>query len=110
MCAEDVVVQYPADGLLPYGGEWRGRSGVRRFLEVHDDAETIVVFEPSRMAARDGTVFVLGDFEGRARPGERVWSTRFVHVLDVGDGQLKRWEAVFDTAAAVAAHRAADHS
>lgn len=108
LCAEDVVIQYPAEGLLPYGGARRGRDEVRRFMELHDEAEETLAFEPGDMASKDGTVFVLGFFEGRAKPGGRVWSTRFVHALTVVEGELMRWEAFFDSAAAVEAHRGAD--
>ncbi len=105
LCAEDVVVQYPAAGSLLYGGAWHGHDGLRRFLQAHEDAEEILAFEPGRMVADGETVFVLGSFQGRARPTGIVWSTAFVHVLTIRAGQLARWESYFDTEAAVAAHR-----
>ncbi len=104
LCADDVVIAYPAAALLPYGGTWQGHDGVRRFLDAHDDAEEILRFEPGRMAADGDTVFVLGSFEGRARPGGVVWTTDFVHVLTIRADRLVRWAAYFDTAAAVQAH------
>lgn len=105
LCATDVVVEYPASGVLPYGGTWRGHDGVRRFLEAHDLAEEIIAFEPGAMTAGGDRVFVLGSFEGRARPTGATWSTTFAHVLTISSGRLLRWEAYFDTAAAVRAHR-----
>ena len=104
LCAPDAVVEYPAEGRLPYGGTWRGREGIGEFLEAHDAAEEILAFEPAEMDATDGTVLVIGFFEGRARPTGRTWSTTFVHVLTMGDGRLARLRAFFDTAAAVEAH------
>jgi len=105
LCAEDVVIRYPAAGLLPYGGTWHGHEGVRAFLEAHDAAEEIVAFEPSHMTADGNRVFVLGMFEGRAKPTGVVWSTEFVHVLSVVSGRLTRWDGYFDTAVALQAHR-----
>jgi uncharacterized protein len=105
MCAADASVHYPAEGLLPYGGMWRGRDAIRSFLVAHDAAEEILAFEPSSMAASDDRVFVIGRFEGRAKPTGRIWGTEFVHVMTVGDNQLLRWQAFFDTAAAASAHR-----
>ena len=101
LCADDVIVVYPAKGSLPYGGQWEGRDGVARFLETHDAAEEILTFEVHQMLADGDTVFVLGDFTGRAKPNGGEWSTRFVHHLTITDGFLRRWEAFFDTAAAI---------
>lgn len=101
LCAENVSFRYPAQGRLPYGGLWEGRAGVARFMDAHDAAEEILAFEVNRMVAEGDTIFVLGSFAGRAKPDGREWSTQFVHHLTVTDGQLRLWEAFFDTAAAV---------
>lgn len=106
-CAPVAVIDYPAAGRLPYGGTWTGCEGILAFLEAHDAAEVIDVFEPDEMVERGDTVVVLGRFEGRAKPSMAPWATRFVHVLRFRDGLLERWDAHFDTAAAVAAHDAA---
>ena len=103
LCAEDVSVRYPAKGRLPYGGSWEGRKGVEGFLDAHDAAEEIVEFEVRRMVAEGDTVIAFGHFVGRARPDGGEWSTDFVHHLTITDGRLRRWEAFFDTAAAVSA-------
>jgi ketosteroid isomerase-like protein len=106
MCAPDATVTYPAAGQLPYGGAWHGRAAIAEFLDAHEAAEEILVFEFDEMTAVDSTVFVLGRFEGRARSTGRLWSTTFVHVLTFQGELLHSWVAFFDTAAAVAAHRA----
>ncbi|HET6380451.1 MAG TPA: nuclear transport factor 2 family protein [candidate division Zixibacteria bacterium] len=103
LCAEDVEVRYPAAGMLPYGGTWLGRDGVARFLDAHEEAEEILEFDHGPMFAGGDTVLVLGRFTGRARKSGRTWSTRFVHALTIADGHVRRWEAFFDTASAVAA-------
>lgn len=103
LCAEDVTFEYPARGLLPYGGVWEGRDGVARFMDAHDEAEEILRFDVERMIAEEDTVLVLGTFTGRAKPDGREWSTRFVHRLTMADAGLLRWEAFFDTAAATSA-------
>jgi ketosteroid isomerase-like protein len=103
LCTDDVEVIYPAEGRLPYGGRWRGREGVAAFLDAHDAAEEILEFAVGQMLADADVVLALGDFRGRAKASGREWSTRFVHALAITDGRLRRWEAFFDTAAAVAA-------
>ena len=105
LCAEEVTVEYPGRGVLPYGGTWEGRDGAERFLDTHEGAEEILQFDVERMIAEDDTVLVLGTFTGRAKPDGQEWSTRFVHQLTMTDAGLLRWEAFFDTAAAVAARQ-----
>jgi ketosteroid isomerase-like protein len=46
-----------------------------------------------------------GWFRGPAKPTGIEWETPFVHVFDVSGGQIRRWEACFDTAVAASAHR-----
>lgn len=103
LCADDVEIRYPAEGTLPYGGPWHGRDGVAAFLDAHDAAEEILQFDVGPMFADGATVIATGTFAGRAKASGREWSTRFVHLLSFSDAGLKRWEAFFDTAAALAA-------
>ena len=103
--AVDAQVHYPAEGSLPYGGIWRGHDGISRFLDLHEEAEEILDFRPIEMSADGETVYVLGFFRGQARASDQAWETRWVHRFDVGGGQIRRWEAFFDTAAAVAARQ-----
>jgi len=105
LCADDVTVQYPAEGALAYGGAWRGRDGLARFLDVHDESEDILAFDVERLIDDGDTVMALGVFRGRAKPEGREWTTSFVHRLTIVGGRLQRWEAYFDTAAALVAHR-----
>lgn len=101
----DAIVEYPASGSLPYGGEWQGHEGIARFLDLHDETEEILDFEPRDMAVVDDEVFVRGFFRGRSRTTGRTWETRWVHVFRMDGDRLARWDSYFDTAAAVAAHR-----
>ena len=55
--------------------------------------------------ARDDRVIVLGMFRGRAKTSTHEWETQFVHAITLHDGLWRRFEAFFDTAAAVDAHR-----
>lgn len=105
LCAPDVEWQYPAADLIRYGGLWRGPAGIERFLELHDELEEIVAFEPAAPIVDGQRAAVLGVFRGRSLQTDRSWETRFVHVITVRDGRVERFEAFFDTAAAMEAHR-----
>jgi ketosteroid isomerase-like protein len=62
------------------------------------------VFEVHRFVADGDLVVAIGEFTGRAKQTGLEWSTPFVHLLTIADGRLQRWQAFFDTNAAVAAH------
>ena len=104
LCGDRVEVVYPGAGHVPYGGRWSGHDGIVSFLTTHDAAEEILEFEVASMVADGETVAAFGTFRGRARPSGGEWSTRFVHRLTISGALLRRWEAYFDTAAAVVAH------
>jgi ketosteroid isomerase-like protein len=106
LCADDVVIDYPGKGLLPYGGTWNGRDGARAFLDAHDATEEILAFDVGQIVADGDSVLALGNFEGRSKATNELWSTSFVHVLTFEAGLLTRWQAYFDSSAAVEAHRA----
>ena len=105
LCAPDVVIRYPGKGALAYGGTWRGRDGFVRMLEAHEDEEEILDFDLRDLVAGHDRVVALGFFRGRAKPNGRVWTTEFAHAATFRDGHLTRFEAFFDTAAALEAHR-----
>ena len=106
LCAADAEFRYPAEGRLAYGGRWQGHDQIVRFLEAHDDEEEILDFAVREVLGREGRLVALGTFRGRAKPTGRIWETDFVHAITARDGRVLRFEAYFDTAAAVDAHRA----
>jgi uncharacterized protein len=106
LCSSEIELRYPAAGRLPYGGTWEGPEGVEHWAGAHDSMEEILEFETDDPIVDGDRTAVPGHFRGRSRQSGREWETRFVHVLTVRDGHLVRFEAHFDTAAAVEAHRA----
>ena len=105
LCSDDIEWRYPAEGLLGYGGVWTGPDATVRFLDAHDAAEDILDFRVDDLVAGGDRVLGLGFFSGRAKDSGTIWQTRFVHDLTIRAGKLVVFEAYFDTAAAVAAHR-----
>ena len=101
LCTHDVQWIYPTNRKLRYGGSRRGLGGVEDFLEAHDSEEEILEFEASEMIAHADRVLVLGHYSGKAKTSGRDWETDFVHLLIVRDGKIARFQAYFDTAAAV---------
>lgn len=105
-CSPDIEWLYPPTKWIPYGGRWSGPEGVERFLDEHDAAEEILEWTPSDFIAQGDRVVVLGHYRGLPKPDGREWQTDFVDVLTVRDSKIVRFEAFFDTAAAVEARTA----
>lgn len=105
LCSDNIEWRYPAEGLLSYGGLWTGPDATIRFLDAHDAAEDILEFRVDDLVAGADRVLGLGFFRGRAKDSGTIWQTRFVHDLTIRAGKLVVFEAYFDSAAAVAAHR-----
>jgi len=104
MSDPDIEYRYPEVEGLTYSGLWRGREEVRRFFEVHDEADEVLELRPTEMVAQGDKVVVLGTFRGRAVPTGREWTTDFVHVYTIREGKTRRFESYFDTAAFLVAH------
>ena len=104
LCSPDVEWVYPGGTTLAYAGRWSGHDGVLRWGDAHDQAEEILDFRVDTGVAGGDLVVVLGYFQGRAKPSGKTWETTFAHALTFQDGLLVRFEALFDTSAAVRAH------
>jgi ketosteroid isomerase-like protein len=107
LCAPQAEVEYPGEGVLPYGGRFLGHEGMRRWGDLHDEHEEILDFQIQQQLPSGDFVLTIGRFEGRARDTGRDWETRFAHAMTFQAGLLTRFEAFFDTAAAAEAHREA---
>lgn len=94
---EDVEWTEP-DGS-PYRGTHRGPEAVLEnvfgpSMEEYEDLEIAV----ERFVDGDGTVVVLGTFNGADRGTDESVEIPFAHVCDVVDGKLIRFEDYIDTA------------
>lgn len=70
------------DGVLGYlGSEFES-------FEIH----------PERFVADEDTVAAVGDYHGTHAETEESFTTRFVHVWDLEDGQVSRFEQIADSA------------
>lgn len=106
LCTPEAQWVYPEPRQLPYGGTWSGLEGVEAFLNAHDAAEEIIDLDASDFIAQANLVVVLGHYQGRSKATGREWETDFVHVLTLRNEKIARFEAYFDTAAAVEARSA----
>ena len=101
----DVVLGEPDNPLIPSAGTRRGIDGVLDWLRVGRETETILALEPQRFLAQGATVAVIGRTKVMARSTGKAYATDFIHLVDVRDGRIVRFQEFFDTYLAAEAFR-----
>jgi ketosteroid isomerase-like protein len=101
----DVVWGEPDNPLIPSAGTRRGIDGVLDWLRVGKETETILALEPRQFLAQGTTVAVIGRTKVVARPTGKAYETDFVHLVEVRDGRIVRFQEFFDTYLAAEAFR-----
>jgi ketosteroid isomerase-like protein len=87
---------------LPWGGEYSGKAGAGEFftkLAQHTSATP----EPVAFVPAGRHVAVYGKLRGHAVASEKEFDLNFVHLWQVTDGKIDRFEAFIDTPAMLTA-------
>jgi ketosteroid isomerase-like protein len=93
----DDVVWVEMTGF-PYGGTHVGRQAVaeRVFGAIAADWSGFG-FTPERLLSNAGSVVAIGDYSGTHRASGQSMRVRAVHLWDVADGRVRRFEQFTDT-------------
>ena len=102
MFADDAVMHGPtASGVLPWGGTYKGHSGVAQFFRALGESLVPQQFDLNDFIAQDDKVVVLGYQKGHAKPTGRPYETEFVNVWTIREGKFIEFKVYNDTAALV---------
>ncbi len=96
------IVYGPAE--LPFTGEFRGPSGVRRFLEALVTTQEGVKVEIAERIAQGKKVLFVGTYTAKITATDKTISVSFAHVWTVENGKIVKFLDFFDTAAVHAAY------
>lgn len=107
MLAPDVEWRFIGAPGLAYTRTCRGRDDVAQWFGQVLELEDIQRFEPREFLAGPDHVTVLGFEHTVSRKAGGGFDTEWVHVFLVKDGLVSRFWGFYDTAAAAAAHTAA---
>ena len=94
LLAENVTVWQTS--TLPWGGEYSGKNGAGEFftkLAQH----TAATPEPLAFVPAGRHVAVYGKLRGKATATDTEFDLDFVHLWQVTDGKIDRFEAFIDT-------------
>jgi len=96
---EDAEWIAPESELVPFSGNFHGKSGIAQFFAKLDAAVQNIRFEPKQFIAEGDKVVVIGEASWLAKPTGRKYDSPWVHVFSLRDGKVARFEAFHDTAA-----------
>lgn len=96
---EDAEWSAPESELLPFSGNFHGKSGIAQFFAKLDASVQTIRFEPRQFIAEGDKVVVIGEASWLAKPTGRAYDSSWVHVFTLRDGKVARLEAFYDTAA-----------
>lgn len=82
-----------------YGGTYQGPQAVVDgvFAPIGSEWDGFLV-EPERLVAEGDIVVSIGTYRGKFRATGKSMTARFVHVWEVREGRLARFEQIADTA------------
>ncbi|HEV7370484.1 nuclear transport factor 2 family protein [Arenibaculum sp.] len=104
LLADDVEWVSPdPTGRLSWGGAWRGRDEVARWMRLVADALDDFSLVPRQFIVEEDTVVVLGRERARVAATGRPYETDFAHVVRVKGGRIVSFRGFHDTAAVLAA-------
>ncbi len=97
MLSQDVEWGEPENPFNPAGGTRYGHQGFLEWLNIGKQSEEILELEPQKMLADAETVAVLGHITCLAIPTGKTYESDFVHVLEIQDGKIRKFQEFFDT-------------
>lgn len=98
------TVARPMDGV-PVFGTFKGKDGVKKFLETLAGGSEIKVFDPNEYIAQYDKVVALVHIEAVIKSSGKAYAQDAVMVWTVKDGKVTKFHAYDDTEAVSSAWR-----
>jgi ketosteroid isomerase-like protein len=100
--ADNAMIHGPTSStkILPWGGTYNGREGVKQFFKVLGEALDIEQFDIIDFIAERDKVAVLGFIRGKARVTQKLFETHFAHFfkVDRNNGKIVEFRVFNDSA------------
>ncbi len=93
----------PANPYNPAAGTRYGHEGFLQWIEIGRQSEEILSLEPRQFLSGPDAVAVVGYTKCRAKSTGKIYETDFVHLINIKDGKVVRFQEFFDTYAAAEA-------
>ena len=99
---DDVHFQARLDPIVPWSGEYTGKSDVVNFFQALGGAVEVGDHPVNQLVAQDDTVVAMGDVTFRVRETGTNATSAWIYVWKVRDGQIYDYEQFNDSALAAA--------
>ena len=103
--ADDAILHGPtlSKEILPWGGTYNGREGVKQFFKLLGEGLDIEQFDIIDFIGEREKVVVLGFIRGKARTTQNPFETYFAHIIRVQRDDSKIVEFwIFNDSASIA--------
>jgi uncharacterized protein len=100
-CTDDVaVVLYGDPSVIPFAGEWPGKSRVSDYFRVIGETTDVLRWVPQQYVASGNHVVVRGIMDARVKAtGKALTNTHWAIHFTAENGKITGWQAYVDTAA-----------
>ena len=102
---EDVEWSEPENPFNPAAGKRQGHAGFLEWVRIGNAAEEVMALELRDFLVTGNKVAAVGRTTCRARSTGKVYQTDFVHLIDLRNGRVARFQEFFDTCGAAEAFR-----
>jgi ketosteroid isomerase-like protein len=99
---DDVRFQARLDPIVPWSGEYTGKSSVVNYFQALGGAVEVGEHPVNQLVAQDDTVVAIGDVNFRVRETGNHGSSSWIYVWKVRDGQIYDYEQFNDPGLAAA--------
>jgi len=99
---EDVRWVSHFEAVVPWAGDYSGKSNVPRFFDAIGQSVDVTSFTPGEFVAQGGTVVSVGEFGCRVRATGKSAHTRWVFIWKLREGRVFSYEQFHDPAIAQA--------
>lgn len=93
---DDVAWILHLDPIVPWSGDYSGKSRVHKFFENIYSSVTVTSFEPLEYVAQGDTVVSIGRFGCRSNATGKSADTRWVFIWKFRDGKVSSYEQFHD--------------
>jgi ketosteroid isomerase-like protein len=97
MLSHDVEWGEPDNPYNPAAGTRKGHSGFLQWLNIGKDAEEILILQPKKFLTNEDTVAVTGYMKCLAKPTGKIYESDFVHLIEIKDNKIIKFQEFFDT-------------
>ena len=93
---DDVMFAARLDGVVPWSGEYAGKSNVSNFFQALGSAVEVTAHPVNELVAHGDTVVAMGDVSFRVRDTGREGASSWVYVWRLRDGRVCGYEQFND--------------